>query len=180
MSATDVLDRLRRRLPGDGRLFSLREAIDAFEESYRHDRLDGTDSITIVGWPKPDVPAFDLALGRSIDGGACEFPTIVTAALLLPLAEGDSFEMEVDEEFKQLDVWSPGQVFFHCKDYSDADAYFARLRNLAVVRKYGDAAPISCKLQVPDDDQKSEIASKLVEYFAEHGWPGVDGPARLE
>jgi hypothetical protein len=138
-TATAMIESLRRRLNADGRVFNLREAIDAFEESYRHDRLDDTDSLTIVGWPKPDVAAFDLALDVATPVGG-EFPTIVTIALLIPIAAGELFEIEVDEEFKQLEIWQPGHVFCS-KDCPDADTYFAKVRHLAVVQKYGEAVP---------------------------------------
>src|SRR5687768_10816769 len=151
----EVIDSLRRRFEAN-RVTCLRDAINAFEESYQQDRVECDDSLTIVGWPKSEAAVFDLALGRCIGGGPSEVPTIVTVALLIPFAAGDSFATEVDEDIKHME-WQQGHIFLQCKNRADADAYFAKVRNLAVVQKYGAIDHISCKVDVLSDDKKAEI-----------------------
>lgn len=173
---TQVIESLRKRLPGDGKPFSLCEAIDAFEASYRTDRFsDDGDSLTLVGWQGEEGQGayFQLALGRSISGDLFEFPTIVTASLRIPIAPSEIFASELDERFGDA-FPATGQLHLVCDDLAAADAFFARVRNLPLVRKYGTDLPTSCESKLCGDEEMREITGKLLDYFAVHGCPTVE------
>ena len=162
-----------QRLPVEKVFFTLLEAIDAFEASYRSDRFAGSDdSFSIVGGQgdADDGPFFSVALGRCIGGGALEFPAVITASLKIPLSPGEELASELDERLTGLSP-SPGQLHLWCDDYSSPEGFFARIRELSLVQKYGRTRPTSCELKLASDDDMRDVCGKLLEYFQEHGCP---------
>ena len=145
-SAAESVSEIQKRLPNDGRLFRLRDAVDSLHNFYvnvrSHDCDD--DSLVAVAGKFGDRTdrRFDIGLYRSFG-----LTTQLEILLRYPI---------------NLRCLFLKQVIELCESPNDAERFFATLRSSRWYRRFASIAPNDCIVRLRGEDQMVEMFCNIM------------------
>ncbi|MBA3573195.1 MAG: hypothetical protein H0W34_14765 [Pyrinomonadaceae bacterium] len=142
-----------RRLPHGKVRFTLQDAFDALEASYREDRFyeEEDDTVIVVAgkFGKRYQARFEVAMYRSF-------------GLFKQLEISLKYPAHLRHLFFKT-------VLAYCGSLADAEAFFSPVRSSSWFRRYAQRCPTECSIRWRDEDEMSEMFADLLPKMAKGG-----------
>ncbi len=168
---TELLDHMKRMLP-PSEVFTIADAIAAFERSFRNDRIEKiSDGILLICFPLGTIQrrVIDFVVCRQLgleDEKITETPGQIIAQVKLPCGLPSLLMRKI-------------VLMLSAKDREYAEGSFNSFRNTLLYRLYRNRKPIESKISYWGGDDFWQMAATIIPKMKEEGLITCGGRSRI-